>query len=67
MAVQLPPHSGTGLTGLRVPPASTNNEEIMTKLFAAVIAALFSIVAVSPAFAADKKDEKKMEKKADKK
>ncbi len=39
----------------------------MTKLFAAIIAALFSIVAVSPAFAADKKDEKKMEKKAEKK
>jgi len=39
----------------------------MTKLFAAFVAALFSIVSVSPAFAADKKDEKKAEKKAEKK
>jgi uncharacterized membrane protein len=54
--------------GLRDPPGqSTKNEEIMTKLFAAFVAALFSIVSVSPAFAADKKDEKKAEKKAEKK
>lgn len=39
----------------------------MTKLFAAIMAALFSIASVSPAFAADKKDEKKAEKKAEKK
>ena len=52
----------------------------MNKLFAAIIAAVFSTVAVAPAFAADakkeekkdmkkeeKKDMKKEEKKADKK
>jgi hypothetical protein len=52
-------------------PGSTrfihHNEEIMTKLFAAIMAALFSIASVSPAFASEKKEEKKAEKKAEKK
>jgi pentapeptide MXKDX repeat protein len=40
----------------------------MSKFLAAVLAAVFAVVTVSPAFAADemKKDEKKMEKKGDK-
>lgn len=39
----------------------------MKKLFAAIIAGLFAMTAVSGVIAADKKDEKKMEKKKDKK
>ena len=37
----------------------------MSKILAALMAAVFSVVTVSPAFAAEKKEEKKMEKKAD--
>jgi len=40
----------------------------MTKLLSTLFAAVFALVALSPvAFAADKKDEKKMEKKKDEK
>jgi len=47
------------------PDWSIINEGIMNKLFAAIIAAVFSTVAVAPAFAAEeKKAEKKEEKKA---
>lgn len=41
--------------------------ETMKKLFAAVIAGLFAMTAVSGVIAADKKDDKKIEKKKDEK
>ena len=42
------------------------NEEIMNKLFAAIIAAVFATVAVAPAFAAEKKEAAKVDCKDEK-